>query len=194
MKLTFTDTLLIIGIMIFSSILSCFANEEVRPQFSHKDLEFARELHAKYQRALSSNTDVTGVNIDKTNFYIFVSLNMGKKNLEDLSQLAAAYNGILVIRGLKNNSFIETATFIKEITEKNNNSGFIIDPTLFQKHNITHVPTFILAKGEEGLPNTSCPIIADRLSGNVTPKYVLNLYAKTGDLKEEATKLLLEGQ
>jgi conjugal transfer pilus assembly protein TrbC len=90
----------------------------------------------------------------------------------------------LVIRGLINNSFKDTISYIKKINEQ----GIIvdIDPKIFNEFNVTHVPVFIL-KGEGGVDNKS---VYDKLAGNVSLSYVLKTFAMDGDLKELANSYL----
>ena len=103
--------------------------------------------------------------------YVFVSFSMPKESIESLLKEAPKQNAVLVLRGLKNNSFKETAKIIKDFYDKENaeSAGFEINPELFEKHAINHVPVFL---------NTSNQ---NRLSGNVTLSFAVQ------KLKEEAS-------
>lgn len=72
------------------------------------------------------------------NLYVFVSWSMPFASLKMLAQEADEEKAILVFRGLKEDSFIKTASHFKELGE-----GAIIDPLLFRENNINVVPTFI---------------------------------------------------
>lgn len=72
------------------------------------------------------------------NLYVFVSWSMPLSSLKMLAQEADAQKAVLVFRGLKEDSFIKTASHFKELGE-----GAIIDPLLFRENNINIVPTFI---------------------------------------------------
>lgn len=97
---------------------------------------------------------------------VFVSLSMPKESLKQLAKDALTHNAVLILRGLKNNSFKETVEFMGSMKEeKDGNSsqgfegGFEINPMLFDTHNITHVPVFMHVKKDQEQA---------RLSGNVT--------------------------
>lgn len=91
-------------------------------------------------------------------FYVFVSLTMPKITLKALAQSAQAHQGVLVIRGLIDNSFIKTGKFIQELGE-----GVILDPNLFKEYDIKVVPTFVLTSSKG----------YSRIAGNVTADYAL---------------------
>jgi hypothetical protein len=75
--------------------------------------------------------------------YVFVSLSMPQSRLINLLQEAKLYGGIVVLRGLKNNSYKDTANFMQPIIKKAA-AGIIIEPNLFEKYDVNKVPTFIL--------------------------------------------------
>lgn len=101
--------------------------------------------------------------------YVFVSFSMPKESIEALLMSAEKHHAVLVLRGLKNNSFKETAKVLYDFykNQKGEGTGFEINPELFQKHNITHVPVFLDVKNQ------------NKLSGNVTLNYAVQ------KLKEE---------
>jgi conjugal transfer pilus assembly protein TrbC len=102
--------------------------------------------------------------------YVFVSFSMPKESIESLLKEAAKHNAVLVLRGLKNNSFKETAKIIKDFydNDKRESAGFEINPELFEKHAINHVPVFL---------NTSNQ---NRLSGNVTLSFAVQKLKEEG--------------
>lgn len=113
---------------------------------------------------------------------VFASFSMPEPALKQLAGDLKKINGALVIRGLINNSFKETATHLQKLGE-----GVLLDPTLFEKFNITAVPTFIIVEGDfkgEQTPKH------DRLTGNVNLRFVLEQALKEGEIKN--TSLLLE--
>jgi len=93
--------------------------------------------------------------------YVFISFSMPKASLDTLLKDAEKYNATLVLRGLKNNSFKETAKVIQDFygDHKGEGVGFEINPELFLKYKISYVPVFL------NLTNSK------RLSGNVTLSY-----------------------
>jgi type-F conjugative transfer system pilin assembly protein TrbC len=100
----------------------------------------------------------------KSNLYIFVSFSMPKKTLKALALEAQKHQGILVIRGLIDNSFLKTAQLLQEIEE-----GVILDPILFRKYKIKAVPTFV-QESEAG---------TQQIAGNVTLAYALEKFKES---------------
>ena len=80
----------------------------------------------------------------KDELMIFVSMSLPVTSLKQLFAQASKNNVRLIMRGLVNNSFKDTQRKIQEL-------GIIvdIDPTLFDKYQITQVPTFV--KGQHKL-------------------------------------------
>lgn len=112
----------------------------------------------------------TDQNAKGDKIYVFVSLSIPKVSLEALLKEAPKHNATLVLRGLKNNSFKETAKVIQDFHNKQEGEGvgFEINPELFEKYGILHVPVFL------NLTNNN------RLSGNVTLSFAAQ------KLKEES--------
>lgn len=94
-----------------------------------------------------------------TSLYIFVSFSMPKESLKVLALEVKQQNGVLVIRGLVDNSFVKTAKLLQEI-------GFetVLDPTLFKEYDIQVVPTFV-RKHTKGY---------SKIAGNVSLAYALD--------------------
>ena len=120
---------------------------------------------------------VTAEAAEKPNFYVFVTLAM--PHFKALVQDAKKYDATLVIRGLKDDSFIKTAKYLQEIL-KEDSEGILIDPTLFRKYQVKKVPTFVIAIDDA----------YDKLSGNVTIQYALNKIISDGELGNLAKELL----
>lgn len=93
-----------------------------------------------------------------TQILVFVSFSMPETSIKSLFQEAHLHNAVLVMRGLYQNSFVQTAQKLQEL-------GVTIDinPELFETHNISSVPTFIFL-------THSHPI--HFLRGNVTLEFV----------------------
>ena len=83
---------------------------------------------------------------------------MPGESLKSLARDAAKHNAILIMRGLYENSFVKTASKLKDL-------GISVDinPELFETHQITAVPTFVAIQSG----NSSW-----RLKGNVTLEFV----------------------
>ncbi|MFP3120177.1 type-F conjugative transfer system pilin assembly protein TrbC [Rickettsia sp. R2] len=78
-------------------------------------------------------------NMSQSQIYIFVSFSMPDSALKSYAAEAEKIGAILVMRGLKNNSFIETKVKADEI-----GISFDIYPNLFEKYQITSVPVIIV--------------------------------------------------
>ncbi|MBN9413082.1 MAG: type-F conjugative transfer system pilin assembly protein TrbC [Candidatus Paracaedimonas acanthamoebae] len=112
---------------------------------------------------------------------VFASFSMPQATIKHLAIDLKKVGGALVIRGLINNSFKETAMALQKLE-----TGVLLDPTLFEKYNVTSVPTFIIFEGD--LKDEHPPY--DRLMGNVSLRFVLEKVAQEGEIKSVA--LLLE--
>lgn len=88
---------------------------------------------------------------------VFVSFSMSDDLLKTLAHQAKEKGGKIVFRGLLNGSF-------KEMGQKLRGLGVeaLIDPTLFQKHNVVRVPTFLHKE--------------DKLTGNVSVAFALKTF------------------
>lgn len=103
--------------------------------------------------------------IPDANIVVFVSFSMPAHSLKTYFQDVTKAGGRLIMRGLKNKSFMET----KKASE-NLQISFDIDPTLFEEFDVTVVPTFV-KKGEKN---------SKKLEGHVTWKRVME---KLGDIQ-----------
>lgn len=98
---------------------------------------------------------------------VFVSFSMPKASLEALSQGAAQHNAVLVMRGLKNDSFKATQKAFQDLGGQIQ-SGIEINPEAFDTYHIKRVPVFVLVKAEaSNNPKDPSKELA-RLSGNVS--------------------------
>ena len=104
---------------------------------------------------------------------VFVSFSMPKASLRALAKEAAKHNAVLVMRGLKSDSFKTTQKAFLEILTEGKNldpksmvnqdmQGFEVNPELFKTYKITKVPMFVLIKNTQEI---------SRLSGNVSLEY-----------------------
>ena len=141
------------------------------------------------EEALGTSSEVSNATSKSyTDFLVFASFSLGEKNLENLIKLASNYNGAVILRGFKNDSFKETAAFLSKFsTDK---EGVLIDPNLFIEYQVTKVPAFVLSKPcDEGL-QASCQTVFDKLTGMVSPRYALEKFSSSGELAREAKERL----
>lgn len=92
-------------------------------------------------------------------FMIFISLSMPKSSLQALYREAVAQQVPLILRGLKNNSFKNTVSYLQELE-----IAVQIDPYLFAQYQVTVVPTIV------HLTNNGF----NSLSGNVSFEFAKN--------------------
>ena len=112
---------------------------------------------------------------DTSKILVFISLSMPSESLKRLFTEAEQQKAVLVLRGLKNNSFKETAQVLRELSVSAS-----IDPNLFDKHQITVVPTFVYLKNDEAAnPHGNVNLKNDEtltLRGNVSLSYALEKF------------------
>ena len=167
------------------------------PEFkaTAEDKKCANEIIEKSQGVMNEMLGDSGISHDNANqsksytdFLIFASFSLGEKHLEDLIKSASEYKGVVILRGLKNGSFRETAEFISKFTKEK--EGVLIDPNLFKEYQILKVPSFVITKpcGDGGLSN--CKVVFDKLTGSVSPRYALEKFKERGELKKEVKERL----
>lgn len=127
---------------------------------------------------------------ENVDFYMFASFGLSDSLLRQMLDYAKIYNGVIVLKGIENNSFKQTAEHIQRLSKEGEEAAIIIDPTLFKQFEVERVPAYILAKQEKCPVGISCKPSYDKITGNITPKYALEKFAEKGDLSLEA-KLLL---
>jgi len=118
---------------------------------------------------------------------VFISFSMPEALIEDYIKEARIYGGVLVLRGLINNSLKQTVAKLKEIEgsdEKKSNISITIHPHLFKIYNITQVPTIVVSKDNLAciLKYDDCSTLYehDKISGSITIGYALEEIAKNG--------------
>lgn len=94
---------------------------------------------------------------------VFVSFSMPKASLTALSKEAEKYGAVLVMRGLKGDSFKDTQAAFQALGEEVW-SGIEINPELFDTYQIKQVPVFVRVKSTPGGEQREIA----RLSGNVS--------------------------
>lgn len=102
----------------------------------------------------------------ETNLLAFVSFSMPDETLLSLAKEIEQFGGVLVLRGLPENSFKELAKRLLLLKEKGLTASFQINPKLFYEYEITNVPAFVLL-GKQGF---------DKVSGNISLEYALELF------------------
>lgn len=78
---------------------------------------------------------------EEINFYMFASFSLSDTHLRQMMDYAKLYNGVIVFRGIENNSFKRTAEHIQSLAKEGEEASIIIDPTLFKEFQIVQVPS-----------------------------------------------------
>ena len=154
------------------------------------------------EKMLAANTQVRS---PEGNLYIFVSFSLGEKALMNLAHEAKRYGATLLLRGFKacprshvggqdgeseHNSYAKTIQALQKIILKIG-QGVSVDPELFTFFSVSSVPTYILAKPFQlNSSESTPPPLHDRMQGHVSVRYILETFAKEGDLQSEAKALL----
>jgi len=167
------------------------------------NMEWAQSLAADNQQIFTDNLkemmEMPGFDKDlkaealkpRPRLQIFVSSSMPISLLKSYTKEATKYNGVLVFRGLPEGSFYRLAKLVSDISG-NNAEGIAmqIDDEAFKAFNVKVVPTIVLSKTASIFSEQVQGGAFDKIGGNVTIKYALEVFAKEGDLKENARELL----
>lgn len=132
-------------------------------------------------------------------FYLFVSFSMPSVTLKRLLRQASRIEGSLILRGLVDDDLEKTKDKITELLEVDDlghaqiKGGLAIDPTLFERFDISQVPSFVLThKPAERCTEAGCPNIDyARLSGDSTIEYVLETMAREAPMMKHSAQVLL---
>ena len=128
MRYIFNLRAIILISLLFLSINNTLANSTQQESLQKDLLHNICQLTSINQKA-NSNSKI----------YIFISFSMPDAALKNYAAEAEQLGAILVMRGLKNNSFFETKAKADELAIM-----FNIDPNLFEKYQITSVPAIIV--------------------------------------------------
>lgn len=123
---------------------------------------------------------------------IFISISMPKNSLIQYSEQANKAGGVLVLRGIINNSFKDTAKFILSLNKMGVRA--IIDPLSFKNFNINHVPQVVVIKDGHGCKDGRCSNtpLHDKISGNISLQYALELISKRGRFSKKESQRFLK--
>lgn len=112
-------------------------------------------------------------------FITFVSFSMPEDSLKAILNQTRQIGGQVVMRGLLNNSFTDTANMLASFSEQGS-PGFNVDPKLFKTYDIKSVPTFVLTNEDQ----------FDKISGNLSLSATLQAFVEEGDHPDKAQALL----
>ena len=112
-------------------------------------------------------------NANDTELRVFVSSSMNEQLLKQYYEQASKYGGVLVMRGLIDESFQELIKFVVKIAGEE--GGIQIDDEAFEMFGVTQVPTIVLSKGNK----------YDKITGSISVTAALEKFAQFGDLQYE---------
>jgi len=110
----------------------------------------------------------------------FVSFSIPKEGLAQMVADAHRLRIPAVLRGMVDNDMRVTANAVLDLLKENPKGGVQLDPTAFQKFNITAVPTLVV----------TCDGRHDRIAGSIRIDDALKKIAESGDCAAVARQLL----
>ena len=114
-------------------------------------------------RVKKDNDQYVHATVKDPKILVFVSFSMPKASLTALAKEAEKFGAVLVMRGLKGDSFKETQAAFQDLGEEVQ-SGIEINPELFETYQIQQVPVFVRVKASTKGELQEI----GRLSGNVS--------------------------
>lgn len=117
----------------------------------------------KNQKEKEKEQHQTHTAIKDPKILVFVSFSMPKASLNALAKEAEKFGAVLIMRGLKDDSFIKTQIAFQALGEEEK-SGIEINPELFDTYQIKQVPVFVRVKST---PAGDLQEIS-RISGNMS--------------------------
>ena len=128
-----------------------------------------------------AGANVAGTKGDAPQFIAFASLSMPPQSLRQLIADTAKAGGVVVFRGFPNNSVKAFSQALSQVvTERDQLTNVGIDPRLFRAFNVQSVPTYVAVSSDFDLcsgPGCTTQVPAyDRITGNVTVRYVLDTF------------------
>lgn len=183
-----------------------FDKEEIRQNTTNIDtllntsIPNWKELNTNKPQSISSQYTQENNSIP----LIFISFSMSEELIKNYIAEAKLYGGVLVLRGLINNSLKQTVTKLQEIEgiadkidkDTKSNLSIIIHPHLFKLYDVKQVPAIVISKDNAGciLKYDDCSALYeyDKIYGSVTIEYALEEVKRSGipSIKPIATKIL----
>ena len=114
---------------------------------------------------------------------------MPKQLLKAYALEAKRYDGVLVFIGLPGGSIHKLTDLIMEISSEDS-SAMQIDDEAFTAFTITSVPAIVLASSAPIFEGKTASKKHDKVVGSITVKAALELFAKNGEMADEARGLL----
>jgi type-F conjugative transfer system pilin assembly protein TrbC len=142
---------------------------------------FARFILIVMMFMMTSAESYADVPVSKSNIIIFASFSMPPRSVKGWMQEGSKAQTPVIIRGLINNSFKATIEKMAELAA-DNQGGVQLDPTLFQRYQITQVPAVVVTNNDD----------FDVIYGDVKLSYALQKIADQNDSVSPIAKNALE--
>ena len=157
--------------------------------YSESIVSDSQKAMAQYKKPMDLNKTIADYNalnknakasIGDNRLLIFISSSMPKKSIINLMTQASSIGAVFVVRGLINNSYVNTYKYFYNL-KGNNTVGIMINPTLFSALHVETVPTFALYQSDKDLLHTACNVAPKytKVSGDVTLRYALEQLTKS---------------
>lgn len=121
---------------------------------------------------------------------IFVSSSMSKESLKSYVKEAYRYNGVLVFRGLAQGSFRKITDLVMDISDEQYPVAMQIDDEAFSRFGINVVPSIVLTVPATMFAEQTKQERFDKVTGHITVRAALEIFAKQGDLSSSAREYL----
>ena len=128
-------------------------------------------------------TAITQANQPRNDVMIFLSLRMPENALKQWIAEARTINAPIMLRGLENNSLLQTSQHIRALSN-NTGNGMQINPKAFEDYQVTVVPALVVT-------GQSNPGDYDIIYGNASLTDLLDEVGKKGTTGKETANVLL---
>lgn len=128
---------------------------------------------------------------------IFVSHSMSDSNIASYIIEANQFHGSVLLRGLVGKNLQSSHEFVANVIKliPNHQGGLAIDPTLYQRFDITKVPAIVVEADAPCLSNMSCIAPAfDVVYGNVSLEVALKKIIAADDPVSASAKSILNSR
>jgi len=196
-----TKLLRILILIIFSSFSGLFSSVSNIALAQESDLDWARGIAERDTGMVMDNFKEI---INQPGFdpklkekafkprpvlQIFVSSSMPKQLLKAYALEAKRYGGVLVFIGLPGCSIHKLTDLIMEISSEDI-AAMQIDDEAFTAFEVTSVPAIVLASSASIFEGKTASKKHDKVTGSITIKAALELFAKNGEMASDARGLL----
>jgi len=165
--------------------------EETKAWLQSLERQFRPEEMAEELGALTGQRAPIEGQSAKPLLKIFVSSSMPEEALKGLLKEAEHFGGVLVLKGLPENSWKALAQLVLAIAEDDTDMPMQIDEEEFNRFGIDSVPAFVLIEPQEMKEQLAEKLPKfDQISGNLTIRLALEYMSKEGDLGELAQEYL----